>query len=67
LNVPAPEAPPSVLDTTTAKLPGVAGPEFAGFVGLTLKTIEVAVSDVTDDVNDVPSVPLVNETVAPAA
>jgi hypothetical protein len=67
VNDPAPEVPPSVLVTVTANAPDVAAAEFAGFVGVTLKTIEVALTEVTDDVNDVPSVPFAKETVAPVA
>jgi hypothetical protein len=65
VKVPAAEAPPSVFDTTTWNVPGVAAPEFAGFVGVTLRTIEVALTEVTDDVKAVPSVALVMATVAP--
>ena len=67
VNVPVFELPPSVFDTTTLNAPGVAAAELAGFVGVTLRTIEVALTEVTDDVNDVPSVVLANETVAPVA
>jgi hypothetical protein len=45
----------------------VAGAEFAAFVGVTLKTIEVALTDVIEDVNDVPSTAFVIETFAPVA
>jgi hypothetical protein len=60
-----PEVPPSVFDTTTWNVPGVAAAPPDGFVGVTLRTIEVELTEVTDDVKDVPSVALVNETVAP--
>jgi hypothetical protein len=66
LNEPAAEAPPSVFATTTANAPGVAGVEFTGLVGVTLKTIEVAVEDVMEDVKDVPFTPEVNDTVGVA-
>jgi hypothetical protein len=58
--------PPSAFVTVTVKAPGVAAPEFAGFVGVTLNTIEVAVEDVMEDVNEVPSTPLANETAGDA-
>lgn len=61
------EDPPSVFDTTTLNAPGVAAAEFAGFVGVTLRTIEVALTEVTDDVKDVPSTAFANDTVAPVA
>jgi hypothetical protein len=54
-----------VLLTVTANAPVEAAAEFAGLVGVTLRTIEVALTEVTDDVKDVPSVPFANATVAP--
>lgn len=51
----------------TANAPVEAAAEFAGLVGVTLRTIEVALTEVTDDVKDVPSVPFANATVAPVA
>jgi hypothetical protein len=59
--------PPSVLVTVMTNVPGVAAAPPDGFVGVTLKTIEVALIDVTDDVKPVPSTELANETVAPVA
>jgi hypothetical protein len=47
--------PPSVFVTVTSNAPGVAAAEFAGFVGVTLRTIEVALTEVTDAVKAVPS------------
>ena len=56
-----------MLVTVTSYAPVVAAAEFAAFVGVTLRTIEVALTDVTDDVNVVPSTWFVSATVAPAA
>lgn len=67
VNEPAAETPPSVFVTTTLYAPIVAAAPPDGFVGVTLKTMEVALMEVTDDVKDVPSVPFANATVAPVA
>jgi hypothetical protein len=56
-----------VFVTTTLNAPGVAAAPPDGFVGVTLRTIEVALIEVTDDVKDVPSAVLANATVAPVA
>jgi hypothetical protein len=59
--------PPSVFVTVTLYVPGVAAALLTEFVGVTLTTIEPALTEVTDDVNVVPSTVLWNETVAPVA
>jgi hypothetical protein len=53
------------LVTVMTNVPGVAAAPPDGFVGVTLRTIEVALIDVTVDVKPVPSTEFANETVAP--
>jgi hypothetical protein len=59
--------PPSVFVIVTSNAPGVAAAEFAGFVGVTLRTMDVALTDVTEEVKAVPSTWFVMATVAPVA
>jgi len=59
--------PPSVFVMTTLYVPAVAAVPFTEFVGVTLKTMELADTEVTDDVNDVPFTVETSATVAPVA
>jgi hypothetical protein len=52
---------------STLYVPAVAAVPFTEFVGVTLKTMEDADTEVTDDVNDVPFTVETSATVAPVA